>query len=328
VARYVAGGTGDAATITRVGLTWGFGNFAENVALVAWLRAWNADPTHTRKVHFYGIDLSGSANGAFPNGRRGIDSVLAYLARADSQAARAAHESLDPYLGRFSTYQYASLSAGDGVQLDAGLTQLATALRSAQRTLIGASSDEEYAWMLHRVTVAQQVKRMLDVSPPLSPSPGIPPEAYRLTQARDSGMAENVRWALEREGAAGRLVIFAHNVHVMNSSVEGGIWSAYRQPPRAMGTFLRAALGRDLLIIGGTSGVASAAKDSAEVDGALSRVGVPRFMLDLRRADGAALGWLSERHTMRANEMTVQIVTGRLAFDALYYVDRLTASRP
>lgn len=328
VARYVAGGIGDAARITRDGLTWGFGNFAENVALIAWLRTWNADPRHERKVHFYGIDLSGSANGAFPNGRRGIDSALAYLARADSAAARGAHESLDPYLGRFSTYTYPSLLPNDRARLAAGLARLAADLRTARRKLVDASSEDDYAWMVHGVIVAQQVNRMLDLSPPLSPSPGIPPEAYRAAQARDSGMAENVRWALEREGQAGRLVIFAHNGHVMNSSVEGGIWSAFRQPPSAMGKFLRSALGRDLVLIGGTSGVVPAEKDSAEVDGALSRVGVPRFMLDLRSADGAALGWLSERHTIRANDMTVQIITGRSAFDAVYYVDRLTASRP
>jgi erythromycin esterase len=328
VARYVVGGAGDATSITRDGLTWGFGNFAENVALVEWLHTWNANPKHKRKVHFYGIDLSGSANGAFPNGRRGIDSALAYLARADSVSARGAHASLDPYLARFSTYTYPLLSPDDRARLGDGLTQLAADLRNAQLKLVAASSDEEYAWMLHRVIVAQQVKRMLDLWPPLSPSPGIPPEAYRASQTRDSGMAENVRWALEREGSAGRLVIFAHNGHVMNSSVEGGIWSAYRQPPSAMGKFLRAALGRELVIIGGTGGVAPSAEDSAEVDEALSRVGVPRFMLDLRGANGGALDWLSERHTIRANEMTVNIVTGRSAFDAVYYVDRLTASRP
>jgi len=201
-------------------------------------------------------------------------------------------------------------------------------MRNAQRTLVDASSDEEYAWMLRRVTVAQQVDRLLDLSPPMSPSPGIPPEAYRASQARDSGMAENVLWALEHEGAAGRLVVFAHNAHVMNSSVEGGIWSAFSQPPLAMGKFLRSALGRDLVVIGGTSGVATTVKDSAEVDGVLSRVGVPRFMLDLRTADGGALGWLSARHTIRANDVTVMMVAARSAFDAVYYVDRFTASRP
>ena len=328
VARYVAGGAGDAAIVARDGLTWGFGNFPENVALIDWLRTWNADPKHARKVHFYGIDLSGAANGAFPNGRRSVDSAIAYLARGDSAAARAAHTSLDPYLGRFSTYTYASLSPEDRARLRAGLSQLEADLRSTQRKLVDASSDEEYAWMLRRVTDAQQVNQMLDVSPPMSPSPDIPPEAYRASQARDSGMAANVRWALEREGAAGRLVIFAHNGHVMNSPVEGGIWSTFRQPPLVMGTFLRSALGRDLVVIGGTSGVAPTAKDSAEVDGALSRVGMPRFMLDLRGADAGALRWLSERHTIRANEMTMMIVAGRSAFDAVYYVDRLTPSRP
>jgi len=171
------------------------------------------------------------------------------------------------------------------------------------------------------------VKRMFDVAPPPSPSPDIPPDAWLESQARDSGMAENVRWALEREGAGGRLVIFAHNGHVMNSTTEGGIWSAFKQPPTAMGEYLRSALGRDFLIIGGTSGVTSTEKSAADVDDALARAGVPRFMLDLRVATGDAQVWLSRRHTIRANETTVQLVNPRAAFDLLYYVDRLTPSR-
>src|SRR4029077_2578119 len=79
VARYVAAGSGDATIVARDGLTWGFGKFAENVALIEWLHAWNADPKHKRKVHFFGFDLSGAANGAFPNARRSIDSALTYL---------------------------------------------------------------------------------------------------------------------------------------------------------------------------------------------------------------------------------------------------------
>ena len=328
VAHFVAGGAGDAVDVTRNGLTWGFGKFAENVALIEWLRAWNGDAKHTRKVHFYGIDLSGGGNGAFPNARTGIDSALAYLAGGDSTAARAVREALDPYLGRFSSNSYASLSADDRMWLDAGLARLVAVLRNAQGTLVAASSTDEYEWMLRQAIVAQQVKRMLDVSPPPSPSPDIPPDAFRAVEARDSGMADNVRWALEREGANGRLVIFAHNGHVMNSAVEGGIWSTFTRPPTAMGKYLRSSLGRDLLIIGGTSGASPTTKDSAQVDGALSRVGMPRFMLDLRGATGGALDWLSQRHTMRANETSVQIVAARPAFDAVYYVDRLTTSRP
>jgi erythromycin esterase len=326
IERYIAGGPGDAASIARDGITWGFGVFAPNIDLVEWLRSWNADPKHTRKVHFYGFDLGGGASATFPNPRRGVDSALAYLERTDAGAARDAHRSLDPYLGRFSAAGYDSLSPSDRAGLDAALVQLATDLRAAQRKLVSASSDDEYLFQLHRVVDAQQLKRYLDLSPPPA-SPGVRRDARRATQTRDSAMAENVRWALEREGAAGRLVAFAHNGHVMNPFV-GGATSDFRQPPAAMGAFLRPVLGRDLVVIGGTSGgLPPARNDSAEVDAALGRVGLPRFLLDLRSADGPALRWLSAPHTTRSNN-GVQVVNLRTAFDAVYFVDRLTSARP
>src|SRR5690242_9706188 len=40
VDRYITGGSGDAASIARDGITWGFGLFRDNIALVEWLRAW------------------------------------------------------------------------------------------------------------------------------------------------------------------------------------------------------------------------------------------------------------------------------------------------
>ena len=68
--------------------------------------------------------------------------------------------------------------------------------------------------------------------------------------ARDSAMAENVGWALEHEGAGGKLIVFAHDGHVMNSKADGGLWAAVREKPSMMGTFLRSMFGRDLVSIG------------------------------------------------------------------------------
>jgi erythromycin esterase len=327
VDRYITTGVGDAATIARDGITWGFGLFKDNIVLLEWLRAWNADPKHERKVRFYGFDLSGGANATFPYPRRAVDSVFDYLSRADSATARGARKSLEPYLERFAARAYDSLATNERSALAAGLAQLATAIRKEQRRLVALTSEDEYAWMVHRVVNAQQMQADFDAGL-LAAGPGGRRDARHQVQTRDSAQAENVRWALEREGPAGRLVIFAHNGHVMNSLMDLAAGSTIRQPPASMGTFLRAALGRDLVIIGGTSGgLQPAANDSAEVDGVLSRVGVPLFMLDLRAADGAALRWLSEPHTTRSNN-GVQIITARSAFDAVYYAGRLSSGRP
>lgn len=331
---FVAGGAGELRGTVRDGMSWSFGNFPENEELIQWIREYNADKNHHTKVRFYGIDLSGGQDGAFPKARLAVDFAITFLARRDAAAAQGIRENLEPYLKKFSSRDYPSLSSAERERLLAGFTEITAALERNRSALVSASSDEEYEWALHSVVVARQLNKFFEVSP-TSPwsGPGIPPDGYRLMAARDSGMADNVRWALEHENPTGRLVVFAHNAHVMNSSMTGGIWSAYRQPPSAMGKFLRPLLGPDLVIIGGTSGATPGGKplnaDPTNMDAALAQVAIPRFLLDFRpaRDDHAVFAWLSEPRSLHANIETYMTVTPANAFDAVYFVETLTPAR-
>jgi erythromycin esterase len=146
-------------------------------------------------------------------------------------------------------------------------------------------------------------------------------------------MADNVRWAIDREGTNGRLVVFAHNAHVMNSVVEGGVWNALQPAPLALGKLLRAQLGGDLFIVGTTAGATAGGlppmeADPASVDAALAGAGIPQFIIDLRPARGQpqVLAWLSARRSLHANLKTHLTITPGTAFDALFYVGTLTPS--
>jgi erythromycin esterase len=330
IERYVAGGPGDLHEIVRNGISWGFGEFGENEDLIAWMRAYNANPAHSRKLRFYGIDLSGAGNGAFPYARRSVDAAVAGLQDRNRTIADSVRQQLNPLLERFSSDRYAQLSSTERTQIAAGLTKLAAALAATRSTNPDGACD----WPSRNVVVAQKVNRMLEVYPPPGPSPGIPPEAFRAVSARDSGMADNVRWALQCEGARGRLLVFAHNNHVMNGSLTGGPWSAFRVPPLAMGTFLRAGLGDSLVIIGSATadtagGFPKTNADSISVDFALSRVSASSFVLDLRPAktSPAVWTWLSRARPLRSNVTTHAIVTPATAFDAFVFFDSLTAAR-
>jgi erythromycin esterase len=52
---FVAGGAGTADEIVRDNLTYGFGRFEVNVALVQWMHEYNARPVHRHKIAFYGV---------------------------------------------------------------------------------------------------------------------------------------------------------------------------------------------------------------------------------------------------------------------------------
>jgi erythromycin esterase len=93
-------------------------------------------------------------------------------------------------------------------------------------------------------------------------------------------------------------------------------------------------LGADLLIIGMSSaqngaGLPAASLEAGSLDAALSRVGMPLFLIDLRaaRSDRAVAAWLTERRALRANFTTFLTVSPNAAFDALLFVDTLTPAR-
>lgn len=153
--------------------------------------------------------------------------------------------------------------------------------------------------------------------------------------ARDSAMAENALWALEQEGAEGRILIFAHNGHVKNAPTEGGWWTPLERPAFAMGQYLKEVLGGGIAVIGVSSGanakdLPAASAEPNSVDSALAKVGLSRFLLNLRSrpADPLVVDWLSERRPWRANFSSYSVVSPGMAYDACVFLDVLTPSLP
>ncbi|MBO9380333.1 erythromycin esterase family protein [Sphingomonas histidinilytica] len=329
---YVAGGPGDVRQLVRESLSWGFGRFAENVALVEWMRAYNADPAHARKIAFYGIDMSGGdSSGAWANARITLDAALAYLARFDATDSRAVRGAVEPFLGRFTHPAHAALSRAERRRLRAAVDGLARYLDRHGDRLAARSGRDEFDWARRNAALARQLDHMFRTSAPSGEE--LSPEDYRADAARDAAMADNAHWVLDREGPDGRVLLFAHDGHVMNAATRGGIWSVYRRAPKAMGQHLRAALGDQLFIVPIASGSNGAglppvAPGSGSLDVALARVGYERFLLDLRpaRTAGPAAGWLRRTQSIRANHVTQAEITPATAMDAVVFIATLTAA--
>jgi erythromycin esterase-like protein len=112
--------------------------------------------------------------------------------------------------------------------LDAGIRAIAEAMAKSRSSLIARGSNEAYYWALHNLDVARQLAKCLPVTPP--PSADMSAWAAPFT-CRDSAMAENVQWALKNEGR-GRLLVFAHDAHVMNWKDDEPRWAAVRDHDR------------------------------------------------------------------------------------------------
>lgn len=256
LADYIAGGPGTAEEILTETRTWWHEPLEENVQLVRWMRAYNTDPSRKHPVRLYAIDLSYTG----PWGSRptplALKAALKYLDRVDAASANALGSTFQPWLLRLAN-PMAPWTKSEHDAFTAAIDDLVALLERERVTYIAAAPAADYEWAHRAAVVARQTDRMFRVAPTDPPDGRVPPSAWRMVNARDAAMAENVLWALGQEGAAGRMLVVAHNVHVQSAPTAGGPWDAYERMPTAMGQHLRSTL-RDGLVVIGMSEAASA----------------------------------------------------------------------
>ncbi len=333
---YVAGGAGRATDLTRRSLSWGFGDYAENAQLVKWMHDYNRQARGRRPIQFYGIDLSGADNDSgFPHPEVALNAVVEYVRAAAPVRSNELIADLAPALDRISAMWFASLARRHDADLDSALQSLQHFLSENAGVLRQSSTRSKYDWAVQGLAVASRLKDMLSLDVEAErPGAPMPKDTYQLVNVRDAAMANNVLWVQREDGSHGRILVFAHNAHVMNAASRGGIWSVFSEAPRMMGQHLRSALGNSLVIIGTSAakagnGLPVGLPIENSVETALANVGLPLFVLDLRVAaqDPEALAWLGERRPLRANFDSELDVDLREAFDALVFMDRLTPAQ-
>jgi erythromycin esterase-like protein len=153
---------------------------------------------------------------------------------------------------------------------------------------------------------------------------------------RDACNAENLRWLIERGYPGRKIIIWAHNAHVMNAYYEAPAWKTIRLTPAANamkphGVFLAEWLGRDLYTIGTTAYegedgwkdlAASPIPPAREVsvEGRLHQVGHRYAFLNLRDEQGP----LRQTQTMRVPKYDeVEIADATHAYDGLFFISQM-----
>jgi erythromycin esterase len=324
---YVLTGKGD-PTVALKGLGMWPWQTHEVLDLILWMRAYNTEPTHTKKLKFHGVDMQGHHEAA--------KAVLAYLARVDPSHAEAVKEPFSPLLStnpRAVAWLYDDKRQLLRQALEA-LSQRFTAQRKAYER---RSSPKEWALALqHLRVVRQSVELALTGNWAL----------------RDRSMADNLRWVLDHEGPEAKAVVWAANSHVRLD--DGGDPTL-----RVMGGYLREMFGRKLYVFGfafhrgsfrasnaspapepGRKGVVSFTVPpvpEASLDTALASVGTPLLALDLRALprSGPAYEWWRREHATRSfgavytDEgyplMRLHVLE---AYDGLLFVENTSAARP
>jgi erythromycin esterase len=225
---YILTGTGDPAN-ALAGITMWTWDTEEVLALIEWMRSYNADPANARKLKFYGFDMQSP--------ERAARVTLDYLSRVDPTLAETAQERLGRLAVPFTDpdafgWRPVTDSEADSAAARA-IRNVVMNLDGRTETYISQSSREEWAFARHHAHVlARWIEANNDGG-----------RAYGAV--RDQTMAENVRWILDREGEAAKVVLWGHNVHVSDAPAthrtDSSDWA---------GRHLRRTYGDDMVIFG------------------------------------------------------------------------------
>jgi erythromycin esterase len=252
---YVLHGTGDAKSAVAA-LHAAGADEGELLEIVRWMRAWNEDAKHARKIELAGFDMQSTSVAC--------RQLLDYLYRVDEESAERAGLVLAAYRqsddrGR---PRYASLSPELKGAAHTAIQEVLSLLEDTKEIYVKRSSDQEWRVAKQCAVILAQADDMLGRDDPAE-----------TRDSRERSMADNVRWILGEEAPGARIIVWARSEHARD--LRDG-------EHRSMGSHLREKLAAELVIIGFTSSMG------------LEKI-APILMVDLRRLpkDGPAAKWAS-----------------------------------
>lgn len=201
--QYVLTGEGDAGKALAAQYFWTW-DTQEVLALIEWMRQYNSDPVHTRKIRFYGNDMQECL--------RAAKVTANYLEKVDPAFAKEFRDSLSYCLNGLGANYLLSSGATKGKRNSMRVFG-EVALKRFEKNKNGymeVSSPSAYSLVHRHLSVLIQFLRLNSA------------DGMTGSNTRDSSMAENTRWALENEGPKGKVVLWAHNYHVSGDSLAQG----------------------------------------------------------------------------------------------------------
>ncbi|MGH9838613.1 MAG: erythromycin esterase family protein [Blastocatellia bacterium] len=336
VNEYVLGGPGDLKTVVAKGFTFGFDKLPQEASLVQWMREYNADPRHARKIQFYGFDVSSKV---------ALDDALRYLDGVDSAAATTLRNRISSIVPRlnFSRFSdapnhYPHLSQAQRDLLTAAIADMITLFELREAAYIAASSDRAYEWAYRSAIAARQMDDYLRQVPVgWTPKDGIG-SVIGTSAVADRAKFDNVRWIREQQGAdgpGGKILLFAHRDHVATAlvSVRFPPQNRLLMPPM-MGTYLPRRYGAQLVTIGNLLGEDTSncqAKrppaPAGSLEGLLSTLKPPMFLLDLRAAPRGVAAWLNQSRELYGLDFPDSLNVGK-GFDIVFFSRLVTPAVP
>ena len=338
VNEYIAGrGPASYEALQEIGFSHGFGRLEANRELVEWMRIYNADPTHSVKLHFYGFDSPTEMVGS-DSPARVLHFVLDYLTSIDNASGEEQQRRIDSLLGADSDWEdpQASFDPAKSIGLSPAATalrieteDLITELRLRRPELVGKSDPDRY---LEAEQYAMVARHLLNYHAALARTSS--KRIVELLGIRDLSMADNLAYMVSREHGRGKVLAFAHNSHLKRGKAEWQLgadvlawWPA--------GSHLNEMLGPRYAVIGMAIGSSVAngiiQPEPVTLEDRLRAVPGPALFIPTQKGQGLPASEIASLPTRSGSmknptyfALTPQSFTD---FDWLAFLDRATYSR-
>lgn len=215
---YVLTGKGDPEKALASLYNWVW-NTEEILDMIRWMRIYNADPLHTKKVKFYGFDMQSASHA--------VKVTLQNMGKIDPTQAEALEKPLAVLSNPFTASDFVFLPKEKKEEAAAAIRTILRFFGEHKSDYINIGSESEWDIMHQQaIIVAQHIESLMNKTNYTNIDPAV----------RDRSMAENIRWILDHEGPGTKMIIWAHNLHVATHTT--------------MGKNLRKMFGDDMFVFG------------------------------------------------------------------------------
>jgi erythromycin esterase len=258
----------------------------EFINLLQWMRTYNADPSHTTKLHFYGMDCVAETKADF-------NAVTDYISGLDPANGKTV-QAIYTRIATTANQDFQSLP-----QYQTQAQQVVILLQQHQQTYTAHSSADAFALTLQN---AQVIVQFLTC--------GNSNTNFTHFIQRDAFMAANAIWIHDHLAGANRMIVWAHDAHIADDT-------AYQNQNSTVNTghLLRQQFATSYLAVGmslfsgtfttingtiipyhaSTSPIPSV--DPSSYNATLGGVGLSPYMVDLRKVPtGSVARWANGYH--------------------------------
>lgn len=280
----------------------------EIIAMIEWMKDYNADPSNKKKIQFIGLDLKTMDQSVF---NKVIDYVKQH--RPDLRAeVEENYKDLSSFTG--SIQEYMNLAPEMKAKFKANAEKVAQLLKDEKEQTNKDVGSSEYIWVKATANAIEKFTTML-----------LSNDYPNVIKLHEQYLADHAMWAQETFG--GKTMVWAHNIHMAKGIIDEKLY------PDAAGQFLKERLDNNYVTIGSTTtegnftlyseynpstggkiATSTIPQNVKSLNYTLGKVPYKMFLLDNRHLKGHAEKWVRAKRPLLS-------IGGQLLPDGSLYFD-------